>query len=82
MERWTEEMDGIFTEEDRKERYNAYIQCRACSKWTYVLGNRETYGKLSSHAICEHCGSSNFDSRSIISKRTFNPLVHGKRKVK
>lgn len=76
----TDEMDGIFTEEDKKNRYNAYIQCVQCYKWTFVIGTPETYGMLSSHATCEHCGSSQMDSRSVISKRTFDPVKSAKRR--
>lgn len=73
-------MDGLFTEEDIKNKYNFMAQCNACSKWTFIINTREEYyGKR--NMVCEHCQGVNFDSRSYISKRTFNPLVHNKRKV-
>jgi hypothetical protein len=81
FQRFTEEQMGIFSEEDRANQYNAYMQCVHCSKWSFIIGTKETYGHLTNIAVCEHCGSKNMDSRSIISKRTFNPLTHGKRKI-
>lgn len=76
----TEEMDGLYTEEDIAEKYNAYAQCKRCSGWTYIHGSRESYGRLSVIGTCEHCGSNDFDPQSVVSKDSFNPEI-AKRRV-
>lgn len=68
----TDEMDGIFTEEDRAEKYNAYAQCVDCFKWTYIIGSEASHGSISSAGTCEHCGGHRFDPHSVTSKRSFN----------
>lgn len=76
----TLEMDGYFTERDIAHRYDAYVQCRSCRKWTLIEGTSETYGHLLKGAKCGQCENSNIDFKSIISWRTYNPFVHAKRK--
>lgn len=76
----TYEMDGLFTEEDIKNRHTVVFQCTNCRKWTQHknwipgIGNR--------HVPCIGCGLTTYDSRSIQSLRTYNPLVDNKRKPK
>lgn len=69
----TDEMDGLLTPEDVARKYSCFIQCVHCTKWTPVDSRKKDY-------ICQHCNSSKFDTQSIISARTFNPL--NKRKIK
>lgn len=76
----TDQMDGLYTEEDIAEKYNAYAQCRKCFGWTYILGSQACLGQITSVGICEHCGSHDFDPQSAISKSTFHPEI-AKRRV-
>ena len=76
----TDQMDGLFTDEDIAEKYNAYAQCNKCFGWTYIIGTRESYGMITSVGTCEHCGEHSFDPQSVISKRTFSP-ENAKRRV-
>lgn len=69
----TDEMDGLFTEKDIAQKYLVYLQCRKCTKWT-SMDYREP------HKRCMECGADEYDSTSMISARTFNPL--NKRKIK
>lgn len=74
MERWTERMDGIFTDEDRANKGIVMVQCVGCRQWQ----KRE----LQVAAPCEHCGGTAFDPTSTTSLRTFNPLNAKGRKPK
>lgn len=71
----TDEAIGIFTDEDKADKYNVYAQCQDCAKWTYIEGSAEKYGHQTDDATCSHCGSTNFDPTSVTSKRTFNPAI-------
>lgn len=76
----TYEMDGLFTEEDIKNKDVVVFQCRSCRKWTPH--------KLTAHDVwfdyvpCQHCGEVNYDMSSIKSLRTYNPFIDDKRKIK
>lgn len=76
----TFEMDGLFTEEDIKNRYTVMFQCKICKKWTrhdnWITGEKNEYKP------CSSCGAISYDSTSIKSLRTYNPLTDNKRKVK
>lgn len=76
----TDEMDGIFTEEDRKNKYTVMFQCAKCSKWT----RHENWipGEKNEHVPCTNCKEIHYDSGSIKSLRSYNPLTDNKRKVK
>lgn len=76
----TYEMDGLFTEEDIKNRNTVVFQCIDCKDWTthynwVMFENTE-------HVPCQGCGAKHYDSTSIKSLRTYNPLTDKKRKIK
>lgn len=73
-------MDGARTPKDLAEQYMAYAQCNACGDWTFIDGKKENHGNLTRGVACTHCGAANFDPRSVISKRSFNPSTAKKRK--
>lgn len=62
----TEEMDGIFTEEDRRNKNKVMLQCQGCNEWT----ENETWKPP---VPCHNCGGKNYDPTSATSLRTFNP---------
>lgn len=70
-------MDGLFTPKDIKNRFNLYMQCSACRKWTL-----QTEGM--SHRPCNNCGEDRFDPTSARSMRTYipNAMELAKRKPK
>lgn len=79
----TEEMDKVFTDQDRKDQYTVYVQCIDCASWTLVVGNHEmhvTLGGYTKNAVCERCGGRRLDGNSITSKRSFNPVAAKRRK--
>lgn len=73
-------MDGLFTEEDIKNRYTVVFQCKKCKKWTTHYDWEP--GEKHEHVPCQECGAVAYDSTSIKSLRTYNPLTDNKRKVK
>lgn len=76
----TFEMDGLFTEEDIKHRYTVVFQCRSCKKW--VTHYNWLPGEKNVNVPCTGCGETNYDSTSIKSLRTYNPLTDNKRRPK
>lgn len=69
----TLEMDGVFTEEDVRNRHIAMAQCLFCyeySKWDKEKGDFK----------CAHCGSEKCVINSGVSLRTYNPQNHNKNK--
>lgn len=76
----TLEMDGIFTDEDIKNRYSVVFQCKLCRRWTrhdnYLPGEHNTFRP------CSNCGETAYDRASVKSFRTYNPLSDIKRKPK
>lgn len=74
------EMDGLFTEEDIKNRYTVVFQCSECKKWT--IHKNWIPGQKNTHIPCVGCQGIKYDQRSIKSLRTYNPLVDNKRKPK
>lgn len=71
----TDEMDGIFTQQDKDRRHSVFLQCFKCTYWTKT-DDRDR------HNICSTCGKDDFDLTSIISERTFDPIRSAKRKMK
>lgn len=65
----TDEMDGIFTEKDRKHRDHVHIFCENCSQWTEIYGY-----KHNDKYECANCEKSQLDLKSITSHRTFDPF--------
>lgn len=76
----TEEMDGIFTDEDRKNKDTVVFQCKNCRKWT--VHKNWISGEHNRYLPCEHCSKTDYDMRSIKSLRTYNPVTDNKRKIK
>ena len=76
----TEEMDGLFTEEDIKNRYTVMFQCKLCRKWT--RHDNWVPGANNKHLPCSSCGKTAYDLRSIKSLRSYHPLIDNKRKIK
>lgn len=73
-------MDGLFTEEDIKNRHNVMFQCKLCKKWT--RHDNWLPGESNKHIPCSGCGGMSYDGSSIKSLRTYNPLTDNKRKIK
>lgn len=71
----TLEMDGLLSEQDINDRHLVYRQCRECSKWTFMDLDK-------AEPECSNCGEHEYDLNSTKSKRTFNPGVDNKRKIK
>lgn len=76
----TYEMDGLFTEEDIKNRHTVVFQCKECKKWTTHY--EWIPGESNKHVPCGSCGATHYDATSIKSLRTYNPVTDNKRKVK
>lgn len=76
----TDEMDGLLTEEDIKNRHTVVYQCKLCRKWT--KHENHIPGERNEHVPCEDCGEIHYDESSIKSWRTYNPLTDNKRKIK
>lgn len=74
----TAEMDGLFTQEDMRNRFHVMFQCKLCKKWT----RHDHWDKTNRHIPCVHCGETSYDATSIKSLRTYNPLIDVKRKIK
>jgi len=73
----TFEMDGLFTEEDIRNRHQVMLQCIECNAWTQ---HDIEHGLV--HKPCGKCGKVNYDWKSLKSKRTFNVTTDVKRKPK
>lgn len=69
----TDEMDGLFTAEDKANKYKIMLQCQACNEWTQ---NEQWQPPVP----CSNCGQKKYDPTSATSLRTFDPRK--KRKVK
>lgn len=76
--RTTFEMDGLFTEEDIKNRNNVMLQCRQCRRWTRC----NDYNFFNKCPDCSNCGANDYDKTHAKSLRTYRPLVDNKRKPK
>lgn len=65
----TDEMDGLYTDEDIANKHFYMAVCVKCTKWT-KQDSRER-GKIP----CPYCGSTNIDNQSSrwYSVRTWNP---------
>lgn len=63
----TLEMDQILTEKDIRDRFYLMRQCSVCSEW------QKHDRRLGQGTPCKSCQSTNFDLRSYVSIRTFNP---------
>lgn len=73
----TFEMDGLYTEEDIRNRHQVMLQCIDCRSWT-----QHDIEHGLKHKPCSNCGNTNYDWKSLKSKRTFNILTDVKRKPK
>lgn len=73
----TAEMDGLFTQEDMRERNSVMFQCNKCNKWT----KHTDYLLTRKHVPCSNCGETSYDSSSIKSVRTYNPDTDNKRRI-
>lgn len=78
----TAQMDGWTSDPDDPERYQVYVQCMDCTKWTFIQGTKENYGNVTTNSVCEHCDSSRLSSQSVTSKRTYDPEKAKRRKVR
>lgn len=76
----TDQMDGILTDEDKKNRHTVMFQCKNCRQWTRHYN--WVSGETNEHVPCSNCGEMNYDNSSIKSVRTYNPLTDNKRKIK
>lgn len=67
----TDEMDGLFTDEDKANRYNMYYQCtkKGCFKWNFIKGDgiRTSLPTIA----CNLCGGTKFDTEHALSQRSF-----------
>lgn len=72
----TAEMDGLLTQEDMRQRHTMVFQCQKCNKWTthkdYILNRKQL--------PCSNCGETAYDSSSMKSVRTYDPVKDAKRK--
>lgn len=68
----TAEMDGLFTVEDMRNRFQVMIQCESCSTWNQM--------KKGEKKLCTKCGSDKMDGTTIRSLRTWSPDLGTKRK--
>lgn len=73
----TAEMDGLLTQEDMRNRFYVMLQCTGCSKWT-----KQDQRKPQKPCSNPDCGKQAFDSTSLKSLRTYDPLKDNKRKIK
>lgn len=62
----TDEMDGIFTAEDKANKYKVMLQCQGCNEWT----ENEQWKPPTP---CHNCGGKSYDPTSATSLRTWNP---------
>ena len=62
----TDEMDGLFTQEDKANKYKVMAQCQSCNAWTEL----EQRGPP---IPCSGCGAKRYDPTSYTSLRSFNP---------
>jgi hypothetical protein len=76
----TAEMDGMFTIEAMRNRFNMVYQCVECRKWTVHMNWRIGEGKT--HPPCSNCGITNYDPTSCKSLDTYNPVTDNKRTPK
>lgn len=72
----TAEMNGLFTQEDMRNRHSVMFQCQKCNKWT----KHTDYSLNHEHVPCFNCGEIAYDSGSIKSIRTYDPEKDAKRK--
>lgn len=64
----TDEMDGIFTAEDKANKNKVMLQCTKCNEWT----QNEAWKPP---VPCTGCGAKQYDPTSATSLRTFNPTT-------
>lgn len=74
----TDEMDGLYSEEDKRNRNKVVYQCRSCKQWT----QHDHVPLKTVYKPCHSCGKVNYDATSIKSLRSYNPLTDIKRKPK
>lgn len=73
----TFEMDGLLTPEDIRDRNLVYAQCgnMACQEANLFDITKREY-------LCAKCGHKHYMGGTIVSKRTYNPTLHNKKKKK
>ncbi len=71
----TAEMDGLFTVEDMRNRFDLVFQCINDGKWKL---HPSFDGK---YKPCDTCGGTNYDSGGGKSYRSYNPLTDNKKRV-
>jgi len=74
------EMDGFLNEEEMRNRHTIVLQCQVCNKWT--AHERWVVGSQNAHIPCTSCDVIKYDSSSIKSLRSYNPLTDNKRRIK
>jgi hypothetical protein len=55
------------------DRYRLVVRCSDCREWHHFVGNRDRFSQTTGEQ-CK-CGSNRFDSRSLISERTWHPAI-------
>ena len=74
----TFEMDELVTREDNLQKDYVVMQCANCNKWTKMK-----HGPLKTEIVeCSNCGSKKYDSSSIKSIRTYDPIKDNNRRIK
>lgn len=71
----TAEMDGLFTKEDMRTRFDIVFQCVHDNKWKLHANFNGTY------LPCDTCGNTDYDTLAGKSYRTYNPETDNKRRV-
>lgn len=69
------EMDGLFTKEDMRNRFDMVFQCINDNKWKLHPRFKGT------HLPCDECGETLYDTVRGKSYRTYNPLTDNKKRV-
>ncbi len=73
--RTTAEMDGLFTVEDMRNRFDIVFQCINDNKWKL----HSNFDGI--HKPCDTCGEVNYDTVRGKSYRTYDPIADNKKRV-
>ena len=74
----TLEMDELVTRDDILKKDIVIMQCMDCNKWTEMKHRDSKTEKLD----CSNCGGRAYDSSSMKSVRSYDPLKDNKRRIK
>lgn len=66
-----DEMDGLLTPEDVANKHRTMVQCNQCGTFNEQSINPNRKNK--EYNPCSECGSTNYDSKTTISWRTYPP---------